>query len=127
MTPDEARALVRLWADRQGERERLASLPSIQDIADVLQIPPQEASLLLQEVRMRRAGAEQEEALRSMRQQVTTRPGVLIMAILVASLFFVGVLLFVFLAASAPVPPAPAIAAAVEVTPSAPVPPAPPT
>src|SRR5579862_7894894 len=51
MTNEEAEAIVRLWA----ERERLSSLPTVQDVADGLQIPVQEAADLLREVRANRA------------------------------------------------------------------------
>lgn len=59
MTDDEARAVVELWAEKERDRERLASMPSVADMAEGLQVPVEEASALLAQVRQRRAQQEQ--------------------------------------------------------------------
>src|SRR5579863_9919577 len=86
ITNEEAQALVQLWAERQHERDRQAALPTVQDIADVLQIPAQEAALLLQEIRTRRAATQQQVKAPPVNRQRATRPVVIVAAVAGAAL-----------------------------------------
>ena len=51
MTPQEAEQLVELWAQRQQQVETARAMPSINDLADVLNAPPDELAALLAQVR----------------------------------------------------------------------------
>lgn len=57
LTPAEVRAVVGLWAQRRDAQERQRQQASIQDIAEGLDIPVEEAASLLAEVRARLAPA----------------------------------------------------------------------
>ena len=88
MTNEEAEAIVRLWA----ERERLSSLPTVQDVADGLQIPAQEAAALLLEVRATRARQTRRAAQRAVLFRRKLNP--LAVAIAVSALvFLLGIVL----------------------------------
>jgi hypothetical protein len=54
MTEEEAQAVIALWQQKQKERERMQTLPSVPDVAEGLGIPVEEADALLREVRVRR-------------------------------------------------------------------------
>jgi len=115
MTNDEAQALIQLWAERQRERDQQAALPSVQDIADVLQVPAQEAALLLQELRARRATMEQQVKAPPMHRQRTIHPLVVAAAITGALLLFLFAVMFAMLVTVAPTPVAPRTAPSITV------------
>jgi hypothetical protein len=54
MSQDEAKAVLDLWAEKQHAEDRDASMPRIEDLAEILGTPPETVSRLLEEVRHRR-------------------------------------------------------------------------
>lgn len=59
MTDEEARAVVALWSERKTALETAVSPPRLADVADALDITPEETQGLLDEVRAERARAAQ--------------------------------------------------------------------
>jgi hypothetical protein len=53
LSEDEANAVIELWAERQKEREKQRSMPTVQQLAASLDITLEEAQTLLNEVRSR--------------------------------------------------------------------------
>lgn len=53
MSPQEAEAVIELWAKRQQDLETEQSMPKVQDLAEAISVPPQEVEGLLREVRLR--------------------------------------------------------------------------
>ena len=91
MTEDEAKAVIDLWAERHREEERLRTQPSVQDVAAGLDIPPEEAFALLQQMRAGHVIAMQAQA-ETVAFQKTTR-SVVPLAIAVGVLALIALLL----------------------------------
>lgn len=62
MTPEEAEAVVRLWQQEQTDTHGLTNRPSLADIAEGLDIAPEDARRLLAQVRGPQPGTASQEA-----------------------------------------------------------------
>ncbi len=62
MTPDEAQAVIRLWQQEQADSGGLTNRPTLADLAEGLEIAPEDARRLLAQVRRPQPGADSQEA-----------------------------------------------------------------
>ncbi len=58
LSEEEADAVIELWAERHKEGERLRSMPTVQQLADSMDISLEEAQALLNEVRSRKRSSQ---------------------------------------------------------------------
>lgn len=61
MTPDEAQAVIRLWQQEQTDNGGLANRPTLADLAEGLDIAPEDARRLLAQARGAHPGADSQE------------------------------------------------------------------
>ena len=73
MTADEAKAVIALWQQERFEETGLADRPAVPDVAEGLDVSPEEVHRLLAEVRARRAEQEREAARRRTREQAAAQ------------------------------------------------------
>jgi len=62
MTPGEAQAVIRLWQQEQIDHRGLAGRPSLADVAEGLEITPEDARRLLVQVRQTQSGTDSQAA-----------------------------------------------------------------
>jgi hypothetical protein len=86
MTDEEAQEVIRLWAEREREREKLASTPTVHAVAEGLDVPPEEVLQLLQEVRARHSAAQ----ARRTSLPLQTQPGLLRQILTVGALLLLS-------------------------------------
>lgn len=101
VTSQEAELVVKLWAERQ--REEASGSPTIRDLAEGLEIPPEQARRLLAEVRSREASSQQQQLIQPTRRLLATK------LLAVGLLAFTALLMLILLTSfhSGPTPPAP--------------------
>jgi hypothetical protein len=95
LTPEEAEEVLNLYSERQREAEKLSTMTSVVDVAEALQVPPENVQTLLAEVRARKAD---EAHLKALNDAVSAKQRLRVVSFVVAlALAMVAALLMLVL------------------------------